>query len=62
MLIQLTPGEVVSDSIVERARRNGNYTDVWIKGEAIGFFRQIWDDDKKVWNRLELAAQEVRDG
>lgn len=54
MLIQLNDYLIVDTSIIEKASRCGNYTDVRVKGEPL---IQIWDEDWKIWRQIINAAK-----
>jgi hypothetical protein len=51
MLIRLNDGLIVHIDQIQSASRCGNYTDLWIK-DSMPSFKQIWDDDCRIWNAL----------
>jgi hypothetical protein len=58
-LIILNEFNVVHPSEIQRAGRNGNYTDVWLR-EPQGVtprLMQIWDEDKRLWNVILKHAE-----
>ena len=48
MLIQIDDDLIISDSDITKILRMGNYTEIYTKEK----FYQIWDKDKKLWNKM----------
>jgi hypothetical protein len=56
-LIKIHDGLIVNASEIEHAARNGNYTDVRIRGYGVA--EQIWDEHKRLWYAICKAAEKA---
>jgi len=49
-LIRISKGLIVSPTEILRAERNGNYTDLWIRGKPS--MESIWDEAQILWEAI----------
>lgn len=55
MLIQISETRIINSDYIDEAHHCGNYTDIFLNG---GFIVSLWDEDKKIWNKIARAAED----
>ena len=50
-LIKITDALIVHPQEIVKARRDGNYTDVWLRGDSIP--HQVCDEDERLWQAIQ---------
>ena len=55
MLIRIGKTEIIDHTIIARAHRNGNYTDIQWKNEKT--MSQIWDENEDIWYAIIRATE-----